>query len=162
MLKFVCPLICVEDMSRSKHFYKNILKQEVLFDFGENITFKGDFAIHLRGHFQGLLGEPAKYPVTFKTNNCELYFETDELEIMLERLVENSVEFIHKIYEHPWGQRAMRIYDPDGHIIEIGEPMELVIKRFYNKGLSVEEICNKTSMPKDIVMQITKEIKNES
>ncbi|MEJ2544009.1 MAG: VOC family protein [Calditrichaceae bacterium] len=162
MLKFVCPLICVEDISRSRHFYKNILKQEVLYDFGENVTFKGDFAIHLKGHFQELLGEPAKYPVTFKTNSYELYFETDELEIMLKRLVENSIEFIHKILEHPWGQRAMRVYDPDGHIIEIGEPMELVIKRFHNKGFSADEICKKTYMPKDIVMQITKETKNES
>jgi hypothetical protein len=23
--------------------------------------------------------------------------------------------------KHSWGQRAVRIYDPDGHIIEVGE-----------------------------------------
>ena len=159
MLKFICPLICVEDISRSRHFYEHILKQEILFDFGQNVTYKGDFAIHLKGHFQGLLGEPAKYPVTVRANNCELYFETDELEIMLERLVENSVEFIHKIYEHPWGQRAMRFYDPDGHIIEIGEPIKSVVKRFHEQGLRVEEICERTSLNVEFINNIINERK---
>ena len=157
MLKFICPLICVEDIPRSRHFYEHILGQEVLYDFGENVTFKGDFAIHLKGHFQELLGEPAKYPVTFRTNNCELYFETDELEIILERLVENSVEIIHKIHEHPWGQRAIRFYDLDGHIIEVGESIENVIHRFNEQGLSVKEICSRTSMPRKIVEQVISE-----
>lgn len=162
MLKFICPLICVEDITQSRHFYENILEQEVLYDFGENVTFKGDFAIHLKGHFQRLLGEPAKYPVTFKTNNCELYFETDKLEIMLERLVGNSVEFIHEIYEHPWGQRAMRVYDPDGHIVEIGEPIEIVVKRLYKQGLKIDKICKKTSMPVNFVQQVIQGKHNES
>jgi catechol 2,3-dioxygenase-like lactoylglutathione lyase family enzyme len=161
MLKFICPLICVQDMARSRHFYENILKQEVLHDFGENVEFHGGFAIHLNTHFQELLGEPANYPMTFRTNNYELYFQTDDLEIMHERLVNNSVEFIHKIYEHPWGQRAMRFYDPDGHIIEIGEPMEIVVKRYYDQGLIMDEICKKTSMPQDFVKQVIKDMKSE-
>lgn len=162
MLKFVCPLICVEDITRSRHFYENILHQEVRYDFGENIEFKSGFAIHLNTHFQGLLGAPAQYPVTFKANNGELYFETDELETILERLVDNSVEFIHKIHEHPWGQRAMRIYDPDGHILEIGEPLEVVVKRYHKQGLSVDEICKKTSMPESFVQQVIEGKNNES
>ena len=25
--------------------------------------------------------------------------------------------------ELPWGQRALRVYDPDGHFIDIGSPL---------------------------------------
>lgn len=80
MLKFICPLIAVEDIADSRHFYEHILGQEVKFDFGENVVFKGDFAIHLKSHFQQLLGEPAFYPVTQRTHNGELYFKTGEIE----------------------------------------------------------------------------------
>lgn len=30
---------------------------------------------------------------------------------------------------HSWGQRVIRIYDPDCHVIEIGESMEYVNSR---------------------------------
>ncbi len=161
MLKFICPLICVEDITRSRQFYENILKQKIRFDFGENVTYKGDFAIHLKGHFQELLGKSSQYPVVFKTNNCELYFETDEIDILLKRLEDNGVEFIHKIHEQSWGQRVMRFYDPDGHIIEIGEPMKIVVQRFHQQGQSIETICERTSMPKKFVEQVIMEKKNE-
>jgi len=34
------------------------------------------------------------------------------------------VEFIHEIVEQPWGQKVMRFYDPDYHMIEVGAPIE--------------------------------------
>lgn len=48
--------------------------------------------------------------------------------------------------EHSWGQRVVRIYDPDGHMIEVGESMEYVAKRFLKDGMSVEETAAKTQM----------------
>ena len=55
MLKIVSPLVVVEDIGRSRHFYEQLLGQKVKFDFGPNVTFEGDFAIHLKSHFQSLL-----------------------------------------------------------------------------------------------------------
>jgi hypothetical protein len=65
-----------------------------------------------------------------------------------------NVEFIHKIIEQPWGQRVMRFYDPDDYIIEIGEPIEVVIKRFAAQGLVTEEISEKSSMPVEYVKMV--------
>jgi catechol 2,3-dioxygenase-like lactoylglutathione lyase family enzyme len=51
-----------------------------------------------------------------------LYFETDDIEAFLEKLnTYENIRYVHKIKKHSWGQRAVRIYDPDGHIIEVGE-----------------------------------------
>ena len=61
------------------------------------------------------------------------------------------MEFVHDLREQPWGQRVARFYDPDGHIIEIGESMESVAVRFFRKGMSVEEISRRTSLPTDFV-----------
>ena len=44
-VKFICTLITVADMQRSRHFYENVLGQKVETDFGENVSF-GGFAIH--------------------------------------------------------------------------------------------------------------------
>lgn len=36
--------------------------------------------------------------------------------------VEPLVELIHPIERQAWGQKVFRFYDPDGHIVEVGEP----------------------------------------
>ena len=157
MPKFVCPLIAVEDIARSRDFYERVLGQQVKFDFGENVTYQGDFAIHRRAHFQQLLGEPTRYPVVPRAHNGELYFEADNIETVLDRLKRNSVEFIHELREQPWGQRVMRFYDPDGHIVEIGEPLEAVVWRFYRQGLSMQEVCARSAMPAEFVERVIQE-----
>ena len=157
MLKMVSPLVVVEEIERSRRFYEQLLGQKVKFDFGPNVTFHGDFAIHLKSHFQSLLGDGAQYPVTKKAHWGELYFETDDLEPVYQRLDQEKVEFIHPICEQPWGQRVMRFYDPDGHIIEIGETMEAVVRRFHEQGLSIELIMERSSMPREFVEQVIRE-----
>ncbi len=151
MLKFVSPLIVVEDMARSRQFYERLLGQKVKFDFGVDVAFEGDFTIHLKSHFQSLLGDAAKYPITSKAHNGELYFDADDIESTYQRLQAAGVEFIEGIQEQPWGQRAMRLYDPDGHIIEIGEPMDIAVRRFYGQGWSINNIAEKTGMPRNFI-----------
>ena len=157
MLKFVSPLIVVEDMARSRQFYEQLLEQKVKFDFGVDVAFEGDFTIHLKSHFQSLLGDATRYPITPKAHNGELYFDTDEIELIYQRLQAAGVEFIEGIQEQPWGQRAMRLYDPDGHILEIGEPMEITVQRFYRKGWSIDRIAEKTGMPPEFIEGAIKE-----
>jgi catechol 2,3-dioxygenase-like lactoylglutathione lyase family enzyme len=151
MLKFISPLIVVEDMAQSRQFYEQLLGQTVKFDFGVDVCFEGDFTIHLKSHFQSLLGDAAKYPITSKAHNTELYFDADDIESMYQRLQAAGVEFIEGIREQPWGQRAMRLYDPDGHILEIGEPMGITVQRFYRQGWSIERIAEKTGMPREFI-----------
>ena len=89
-----------------------------------------------------------------KSNNCELYFEEDDLDNLLQKLRDiDSVEYVHELKEQPWGQRVIRFYDPDKHIIEVGEPMESVAKRLLTKGLSIEETAKRTLMPEEFIRQ---------
>ena len=157
MLKFVSPLIVVDDMARSRQFYEQLLGQKVKFDFGVDVAFEGDFTIHLKSHFQSLLGDATKYPITTKAHNGELYFDAADLEAIYQRLQAAGVEFIEAIQEQPWGQRAMRLYDPDGHIIEVGEPLESTVQRFYRQGWSIERIAKKTGMPHEFIAGAIKE-----
>jgi len=153
-MKFICPLIVVSDINISKKFYEIVLNQKVKYDFGENVTFEGDFSIHLKSHFMELLNLSLN-DITQKSNNSELYFEEDNLDGLLEQLKAlNTVEYVHGIKEQPWGQRVIRFYDPDMHIIEVGESMESVARRFLRKGLSIEETAKRISMPKEFVKKV--------
>jgi uncharacterized glyoxalase superfamily protein PhnB len=148
MLKYQGVLITVEDVTVSRRFYEEQLGQKVGLDFGVNVGFEGGLAIHQKKHFQELLGGGEQFAAVSKSHAVELYFETDEVEGFEKRLKAAGCEFIHAIREQPWGQRVMRVYDPDGHVVEIAETMEAVVLRLYQQGSSVEGICQKTGMPR--------------
>lgn len=152
-MKFICPLIIVNNIEISKNFYEKVLDQKVQYDFGENISFEGGFAIHLKSHFSNLISIN-KDNIIQKSNNCELYFEEKDLDSFLQKLKDmDSVEYVHGLKEQPWGQRVIRFYDPDMHIVEVGEPMESVVKRLLSEGSSVEETSKRTLMPEEFVRQ---------
>lgn len=153
-MKFICTLITVTDINRSKHFYEHLLGQRVINDFGENVGFEGGFAIHLRSHFEGVLHHKAIVP---GVNNMELYFEHDELEPLVEKLKENGVEFVHEIETQPWQQKVMRFYDPDGYMIEVGESMQHLCQRLHADGMSEAEISKATSLPIEYVKMLLTE-----
>jgi catechol 2,3-dioxygenase-like lactoylglutathione lyase family enzyme len=147
-MKFICPLIVVNDIQRARKFYTEILKQKVTVDFGENVSFEGNFAIHLKSHFKSLI---QNREITSFSNSGELYFEHDDVQGMQQTLEQNGVTFVHKTIEQPWGQRVMRFYDPDGNLIEIGESLEHLCLRLHNDGQAISEICSTTNMSMEFV-----------
>jgi uncharacterized glyoxalase superfamily protein PhnB len=158
-IKYVSSLLFVSDVNLSRNFYENILCQKVALDHGECVTFSAGFAIMLKDYAHGIIfkGQPSG-PSSGQNTGVELYFETDDIVGVRDSLRERNVRFIHDIVEQPWGQRVFRVYDPDMYIVEFGEPMEIVIKRFIKQGLSAEETAARTSMPLDIVRQVAKRV----
>lgn len=125
-MKYVCSLITVSDMKKSREFYETVLGQKVAADYGENTVFESGFAIHLRPHFRELI-DGRKTCV--RGNNFELYFEESEIDAFALRLEKSGVELVHGLKEQPWRQKVIRFYDPDGNLIEVGEPMEELARR---------------------------------
>ena len=76
--------------------------------------------------------------------NCKISFEE-----FLKKLddSEYSIEYLNRCKEHDWGQRVIRIYDPDKHVIEIGESMEYVARRLLDSGMTAEQAAKKTQLP---------------
>jgi len=61
------------------------------------------------------------------------------------------------VIEHAWGQRVVRFYDPDMHIVEVGESMMNVCRRFKAQGMTLEEIVAKTMFPQEVVEMFLEE-----
>jgi len=155
-MKFECVLIVVRDMERSKNFYENLLDQEVKMDLGANVAYEG-FALMDFERWMNFLEKDENDFNFLKNNVSELYFEIDDYDTFIEKLNSYNdfeIEIVHKTKEFPWGQRVIRFYDPDDHMIEVGESMEVVIKKFFSDGMSVEDIAEKTGYPVEHVIDL--------
>ena len=79
-----------------------------------------------------------------KSNNIEVCFEAQDFDGFLNKLKKYpNIEYLGNVVEHEWGQRVIRFYDLDGHIIEVGEDMKMVINRFLASGMTMEEVSVK-------------------
>lgn len=116
-------LFVVSDIEKSKAFYKELFGLQVLTDFGENVILTEGLVLQERKLWEKFLEKE----VRIGGNDTELYFEESNLDAFLEKLEQSEfeIEYLNKCMEHDWGQRVIRIYDPDKHVIEIGEPVEL-------------------------------------
>lgn len=145
-MEFKNILLVVKDMEISKEFYKKVLEEDVVLDFGENVTLKSGICLQTKGSYNRVIGQEHK--VSLGSNDKELYFEEDDFDTFLNKLEAiDDIKYVNKEKEHRWGQRAIRFYDPDMHIIEVGENMDCVIKRFSDNGMSDEEIAKRMDVP---------------
>lgn len=158
-IKFCSSVLFVKDIAASRHFYEDLLGQQVDMDLGVNVGYVGGFAIwEIESAFSMIYHHAPEARERLGGDNLELYFETEALDAVQQRLSETGVKLVHEIYEQPWGQRALRVYDPDGHIVELGEPMPFVMKRMLDQGMDKEEISARTFMPLPVVEHMLAEI----
>ena len=140
-MKHVCMLISVADINTARKFYEDLFGLEVFQDYGRNIAFTCGLA--LQQDFDWLVDLP-KEKVLKKSNNAEIIFEEQDFDGFLNKLEEYpDIEYLGEVTEHSWGQRVIRFYDLDGHIIEVGGDMKMVIQRFLDTGMAMEEISVK-------------------
>ena len=137
-MKYVCTVISVADISTARKFYEELFGLEVYQDYGRNIAFTCGLA--LQQDFDWLVNIP-KEKVLKKSNNAEVVFEEQDFDGFLNKLKEYpEIEYLGEVIEHSWGQRVIRFYDLDEHLIEVGEDMKMVIKRFLDSGMTMEEV----------------------
>ena len=147
-MKYTCSLIAVSDMEKSKQFYHDVLGMKVVADFGANVTLDGGLVMQTMDTWKSFIRTDK---VLLPNNAGELYFEEEDLDAFLENLKQFDICYVHPLFEHRWGQRVVRFYDPDRHIIEVGEKLNTVIFRFMEQGLSAEETAIRMDIPLDFV-----------
>ena len=137
-MKYNGVCIAVSDVKLARKFYEDLFNLEVFQDYGINVSYS--CGISLQQEFDYIIGIP-KEKVLKKTNNMELYFEEGNFDEFIQKLAKiPNIEYVScGVKEHSWGQRTVDFYDLDGHIISVGENMKMVVKRFLNSGMSIEE-----------------------
>ena len=143
-------LIAVKNMEESKKFYHDILGMNVVGDFGANVQLDGGLFLQTLDTWSSFINNKAVY---LKNNAGELYFEVSDIDEFYKNLQAVNIEYVHKLLDHNWGQRVVRFYDPNHHIIEVAEDISMVVKRFFHNGMTVEQVAERMDVPVDYVKE---------
>lgn len=143
-MKFKNPMLVVTDMDKSVEFYKNVFGLHIIMDFGANKTLTGGLALQTVETYKEFI---STNKISFGGNNFELYFEEDDFDNFVDKLKKFDIEYVHPVKEHSWGQRVIRFYDPDNHVIEVGENMKAVCRRFLERGMTAEQVAEHMDVP---------------
>lgn len=136
-MRYYCTLLSVPDIYKAQSSYEKIFGLEVSQDYDKNIPFSCGVA--LQQDFDWSVGQIHKKP-----NNVELAFEGHDFEGFLQKLNDNpTIELLGRAVEHDWGQRIIRFHDLDGHLIEVGKEMKIVMERFTSDGMTLEKVSKK-------------------
>ena len=121
----VGPAAYVRDLAASRRFYEGLLGLEVarVMQRGEReiaVAYAEGLSIWQVDDAYDMVFAGAPRPAALGASNWEFSFETAGLDSLAARLEGAGVRFAQPLRELAWGQRAIRVYDPDGHIIDIG------------------------------------------
>ncbi len=126
-MKLKNMLIVVKDIDRSKAFYKGLFGLEVLVEFEGNAVLTEGLVLQDATIWESVINKK----VEFGTSNAELYFEELDMDRFMEKLGQwpEPIEYVTPFTQLDWGQRVVRLYDPDRHLIEVRESMDLAARR---------------------------------
>lgn len=154
-MQLTTTLLAVADLERSLRFYHDLFGQEVVLDLGGNVRLSGGFT--LQQDFDRLVGVPRDW-VMHRSHNMELYFETEDFDGFIAQLSACAdTYYVHPPRKEAWQQRVVRIYDPDGHMIEVGESMGVIARRFRAEGRPTEEIARLMHAPLSYIESLLSE-----
>ncbi len=152
-MKFHSIVIFVKDIEKSKIFYTKLLNQKIKYDFGINITFESGFSIWELAS-EHIISK--KLDIKTHSNKLELYFEDENIESTYRLLKKSDIKFLHEVHIEPWGQRTIRFFDCDNHLIEVGEPLHTFVNNMDNSGMSEIEVSQKSGIDIKVQTKINK------
>ena len=111
-------LFVVNDIETSKAFYKDLFGLHVTLDMGENVMLTEGLVLQERKLWESFTGKE----VLRGSHDSELYFEENNMDGFLAKLEAygDKIQYVNEM-EEIYGQRVVRIYDPDMHVIEVKE-----------------------------------------
>ncbi|ADY12672.1 VOC family protein [Sphaerochaeta globosa] len=152
-MKYSGTLIAVSDMDTSKEFYLHVLGLKVIGDFGANVMLEQGIFLQTLDTWKDFI---RKEHVVLSNNAYELYFEENDMDAFLEHLATCDISYIHEPLVHTWGQRVVRFYDVDNHIIEVAEEIGMVVRRFIERGMTEEETAIRMEVPIEYIKKYLK------
>lgn len=144
-MEFHSSVLFVADIKRSRDFYSGLMGLTLKHDFGNNLSFHQGLSLwQMNGQHEIAQVNMGKEKVG---SRFELYFETENMDDVLHKLKLWKPVEMHPVKMESWGQKTIRFYDPDGHLIEVGESLSGFTTRMYREGMNEEEISKVTGIP---------------
>lgn len=155
-------MLITKDIKAATEFYTDIIGASVELDIGNHVVFREGFSLLLESDWRGFTGLGAG-DVFYRHHTGQLSFEVDDIQEFLERIESlPPLALLHPAKEHHWGKWSVRLYDPDRHVVEVGESMKVVVKRFLSQGLAPEEAAARSEFPLAYVLMCKDEMEKEA
>ncbi len=118
-LSFNHAMVYSNDVGRSLSFYRDLLGFKVVedMDYGGRKVYVRLRAAQGDGTLALHMIEPGK--ALPSGDGIRLYFETNELDSLCERLQKSGVKFSQMPKRMPWGWKHAYLDDPDGHEVSL-------------------------------------------
>lgn len=115
-------LIVVKDIEKSRQFYRDLFGLDLIVDNNGNMILTEGLVLQDEKIWKEFLGRD----IIPESNSCELYFEEQNIEAFIKKLevLYPDIQYVSKFSAYSWGQKAIRFYDLDGNLIEVGTPMQ--------------------------------------
>ena len=143
-MKDIVTMLVVSDIEKSVKFYNKLFGLQIVADFGANKTLTGGLALQTQETYKKFIENDT---ISYGGNNFELYFEVDDFDNFVGKLSRFDIVYVHPIKTHSWGQRVVRFFDLDRNIIEVGENMKTVCRRFLDSGMTPEQVASRMDVP---------------
>jgi catechol 2,3-dioxygenase-like lactoylglutathione lyase family enzyme len=150
-LRFHSSVVFCNDLVKQREFYEKFLGQTVKHDLGNCLVFHNGFTLWQLDEKYHISRELGYSYEPIGNRNLELCFETDHLEDAVEKVLMADLRILHNLEEEEWGQYTIRFYDPEGNLVEIGESLRAMVMRMQTDGRTVNEVCEKTGLQKQLV-----------
>jgi catechol 2,3-dioxygenase-like lactoylglutathione lyase family enzyme len=117
----------VEDLRRSKAFYRDVFEADVAYEDDESVVFRfGNTLVNLlAATAAGELVEPGTVGAADGGLRCQLTIWVDDADAVCAQLAKHDVTLLNGPVDRPWGQRTASFTDPSGHLWEIAQSLSL-------------------------------------
>ncbi len=151
-VRLTSTVLLVADMERAKSMYRDVLEQEIVSESVQEVVFSSGFSLRPGADLPGLPGGAGGGEQS--SSFMHLYFETDDIDEVTDRVFEAELKILHPVAESRRGRRFLRFLDPDSHLIEVGEEVAAVVRREAAYAVPAEMIAQKTGIPLARVLSI--------
>ncbi len=119
-MKLKNVLIVVNDIERSRQFYRSLFGLDVILDSEGNVVLTEGLVLQDASVWQKETGQE----ILFQNHASELYFEEPDIDGFIKKLENfpDAIEYVTQPTKLPWGQTLIRLYDPDKNLIEVRTP----------------------------------------
>lgn len=153
-MEYKSAMLVVKDMEKSKQFYTSLLGMKIVSDLGANVAFEGGLAAQTEESWAQFTGtEPGRFQ--YGGHTVELYFEEKDFDGFVAKAKAARAQIVSESVM-PYGQKVLRLYDPDRHIVEVGEDMGVMVRRMLGEGLTKEQISERTFLPPEAIEHFLK------
>lgn len=154
MIRYDSAVLMTKNVAEMTHFYVDVMRQTIRFDFGRCQILECGIAIWALDESDPAMKAPG---IGSGTNSrLELCFDTEDFENDTAHILSHKPKMLHGVAEEAWGQRTIRIFDPDGNLIELGESIPCFCRRLYHEGMTAWQVSEKTGVTIEQVKEYVK------